>query len=196
MKKALRTKLLAQRNALTPEYILTASTKIRELLFELPAFKHAYTIMLYISMGSEVGTEEMIRQSLLMGKRVAVPYLQQQVGKMDASEIRDMDTELTLGKYNTLMPKPEYYRPIDPRQLQLILVPAIAFDVHGNRMGYGGGYYDRYLKTVGPHAVLVGVNFSGQIVNHLPTNRYDIPVQMILHEQGIMQTARKIIKTP
>lgn len=190
MKRELRANLLKQRNLLTDDYVAAASETIRERLFGLAAFKDARTVMLYVSMGSEVCTDKIIKESLSMGKRVAIPMLDQQFGKMEASQIKDVDTELTLGKYNTRVPKPEYYRPIDPGKLDFILVPAIAYDVLGNRMGYGGGYYDRYLKRVGAGTVVAGVAFSGQVVEQLPAGIHDVPVQLVIHELGIIHTGR------
>jgi 5-formyltetrahydrofolate cyclo-ligase len=191
MKRELRAQLLQRRNALSAEFIQEASVQIQRLLFGLSVFQQSRTIMLYVSMGSEVATDNMIQESLQMGKRVAIPYLQEQYGKMDASEIHNLTDDLMEGKFNTRVPKPECYRPLAPADVDLIVLPAVAFDEQGNRMGYGGGYYDRYLKTINSHTALAGINFTTQVVKEIPTQPHDMPVDYVIHEQGILQLQKE-----
>lgn len=190
MKKELRTRFLKQRDALSPAFIQQASQTIQEQLLGLPVFQNAAVIMVYVSMGSEVCTDSLIHHLLTLGKRVAIPYLHEQYGKMDASEIRDFAQELTVGKFNTRVPKSECLRLMDPRELELIVIPAVAFDRLGNRLGYGGGYYDRYLKRISRKTMLIGVNFAAQVVDVLPVDQYDMPVDIVVHEQGILYTTK------
>lgn len=192
MKKELRARLLKQRDALSAEFIRQTSQTLQEMLLGLPVFQKAERLMIYVSMDSEVCTDELIHQALHMGKRVMIPYLHKRYGQMDASEIRNLEQEVMVGKFNTRVPKPEYFRPFAPQDLQLIVVPAIAFDLRGNRLGYGGGYYDRYLKRIVPETVRIGINFSCQVVDELPVYQYDMPVDIVLHEKGIIHTTKKV----
>lgn len=191
MKKELRARLLAQRNALPAEYVQQAGLAIQDRLITMPVLRNASRVLIYVSMGSEVCTDGIIQYMLQTGKKVAVPYLHEQHGSMDASEIWDPERELILGKYDTRVPKPEYIRMVAPQDIDAIIVPAIAFDLAGNRLGYGGGYYDRYLKRIAPETVLIGINYAIQMVEKLPTNRNDMPVDIIVHEKGIIHTANK-----
>jgi 5-formyltetrahydrofolate cyclo-ligase len=186
MKKELRTQLLSQRNALPPAYIQESSAEIQRLVMGMPVFQRANTIMLYVSMGSEVCTDGMIQEFLKLGKRVAIPFLHQQYGVMEASEIRDPNHELILGKFNTRVPKPEYFRPVPPEVIDVIVIPAVAYDQQGGRLGYGGGYYDRYLQQVGPATTLIGINFACQVVETLPTLPHDMAVHYVISERGIV----------
>lgn len=192
MKKELRGQLLKQRNTLPVDYIRQASQTIQDTLLGLPVFQNAETVMAYISMGSETYTNGIIEHLLQIGKRVALPYLHKQPGKMEASEVRDLEQELILGKFNTRVPKPEFFRPLDPKDIDLIVVPAVAFDVRGNRLGYGGGYYDRYLKQITPETVLLGINFSVQVLDELPAYPHDMPVDIIVHEKGMIHATNKV----
>jgi 5-formyltetrahydrofolate cyclo-ligase len=70
-------------------------------------------------------------------------------------------------------------------------VAVVAYDRHGNRMGYGGGYYDRYLKNIGEHTVLIGINFSAQVVDELPARPHDMPVDIVIHENGIIHIPKQ-----
>lgn len=190
MKRELRAQLLQQRNALPTEVRRQASESIQHTLLGMPVFQSAAVFMVYMSMGSEICLDDLSRQLLRLGKRVVIPYLHAQPGKMDASEILDWDRELTKGKFNTLVQKPEFYRPSDPWDIDIIILPAVAFDKQGNRLGYGGGYYDRYLKRLSPKTVLIGVNYVMQVVDTLPAYPHDMPVDIIVHEQGLIKTEK------
>jgi 5-formyltetrahydrofolate cyclo-ligase len=193
MKKGLRTQLLKKRNTLPAELARQASKTIQAELLALPVFQEAARLMIYVSMGSEIYTDGIIQHSLQMGKQVAVPYLHQQYGQMDASEIRDLEQEMMIGKFYSRVPKPEYFRPLDPKDIDIIIIPGIAFDLQGNRLGYGGGYYDRYLKLVRPETILIGITYSVLVVEELPAYPHDMPVDIVLHEQGIIHTTKKVM---
>lgn len=192
MKKGLRAQLMNERNMLPAELARQAGKTIQDTLLGLPVFQKADRLMIYVSMGSEIYTDDIIQHSLQMGKLVAVPYLHKQYGQMDASEIRDLEQEMTIGKFNARVPKPEYFRPIDPKTIDLIVVPAIAFDHQGNRLGYGGGYYDRYLKLIKPETILIGINYSLLVVDDLPVYPHDMPVDIVVHEKGVIYTTNKV----
>ncbi|HWR56911.1 MAG: 5-formyltetrahydrofolate cyclo-ligase [Bacillota bacterium] len=190
MKRELRAQLLQQRNALPAAVRRQAGESIQHTLLGLPVFQSAAVLMVYVGMESEICLDDLSRQLLRLEKRVLIPYLHAQPGKMDASEIFDWERELTQGKFNTRVQKPEFYRPCDPRDIEVIILPAVAFDKQGNRLGYGGGYYDRYLKRLSPKTVLIGVNYATQIVDKLPAYPHDMPVDLIVHEQGVIKTEK------
>src|SRR5690606_27860699 len=97
------------------------------------------TIMCYISFGSEINTHDFIKTSIMSGKRIAVPVTFHEPRVMKPSLLLDFD-ELELGYYNILTPKKEFIRYIDPKEIDLVIVPGAVFDRRGYRIGYGGGY--------------------------------------------------------
>jgi 5-formyltetrahydrofolate cyclo-ligase len=140
-------------------------------------YNAANIIAIYNSMGSEVNTKEIILYSLLKQKIVLLP-------KIDGEDMLfvrvDSNTKYALSKFGTLEPiEGEIY---DPDKIDLFIVPGLAFDINGNRLGYGGGYYDRYLREL--RAVKIGLAFEEQLVNSIPTEEKDIPLNIIQTEEN------------
>ena len=177
----------AERNA--------AEAAIYESLFSLPAWREATVICGYISVRGELDTAPILRRAASEGKTVALP-----VTITDASEGRMIFRALPDGNFDRLtparfgIPEPDEGCPaVSPADLSgaLILVPALAFDREGYRLGYGGGYYDRFLLGLLEENVpvtTVGLAFSACVTESLPRNSYDIPVQIILDERRIITT--------
>jgi 5-formyltetrahydrofolate cyclo-ligase len=153
------------------------SSVIQEKLFILDLFKKANTVMFYFSTEDEVDTERMISEACGMGKRVALPKI---VGdKIQPSLYKEGD-KLKKGPYGIYEPDDKTSRPISEREIDLIVVPGVAFDKRGNRLGRGKGYYDRFLKTAPSTAYTVGIAFDFQVVDNLPTDSQDIPVRKLI----------------
>jgi len=181
-KRGIRKEILARRRGLSPEAVREKSRRIKEKLFKLPEFRKARIIMFYAARGKEVRTEEMIKESLQMGKKVAVPI--SQVGERDLvlSFLTDYG-ELAPGAYGILEPKEEHYRPVPPRKLELIVVPGVAFDYQGQRLGSGRGFYDNFLRKVPSGVPRLGLAFQLQIVANLPRERQDVLVDGVITEE-------------
>ena len=148
--------------------------------------KSCKTIMAYVDMPKEVKTDIIINTLLNMGKDVAVPVCVPASYELIASKILSLD-ELKSGHYGILEPKKEYLRPMAPDTFDVILVPGSAFDVYGNRIGHGKGYYDRFLSKVPQETLKIGLAFDYQILPRLPVEHYDIPVNCIITERGIIK---------
>jgi 5-formyltetrahydrofolate cyclo-ligase len=164
-KETLRRDLRSKRANLPKEEVHEKSRKILERLFELPEFKGAKTIAFYISKNGsgEVETEEMIKESLQREKRVLVPIVDQVKGELVFSELQDYDSELEPGCFGILEPKLNCRRVVPLGKADLILVPGIAFDLSGHRVGYGKGYYDKLFKKLEPKTELTGLAYDFQI---------------------------------
>lgn len=184
LKKALRQEVLEKRFGLTPEERKAKSREIEKRLFSLPEFQAARTVMFYASFRSEVETHDMIRQALAEGKRVVLPKVK---GKdLALFEIRDFDRDVKPGKWD--IPEPASGKPVRQEKVAFIVVPGAAFDEHGNRLGYGAGFYDKLLTDYkGTSAALA---FELQIVSRVPADQHDVPVQKIVTEKRIITAQR------
>jgi 5-formyltetrahydrofolate cyclo-ligase len=188
-KRELRQAKLAQRDGLPEEVRKEKSRLIARQLFELPAFAAAKKVMLFASMGSEVHTKEMALQALKEGKRVALPVTDRVTRELIPGWITSWD-ELVPGVWG--IPEPDRSRlwlaPID--EIDLVVVPGVVFDQRGYRIGYGGGYYDRLLPRLRPGALKVGIAFAEQIVDTVPAREYDIPVDLVITDEGTLTFLR------
>ncbi|MBC7342442.1 MAG: 5-formyltetrahydrofolate cyclo-ligase [Clostridia bacterium] len=161
------------------------SSAIAREVLNLAAYRRAQTIMTYVAFRNEVRTEIIIREALAQGKRVAVPLCSKARRQLIASQLLDFPGDLAPGTWGIPEPKPEALRPLDPQAIDLVIVPGVAFDRRGYRLGYGGGYYDRFLLRLGQGSVSVGVAFSLQVVDELPCEERDRPVNLVITESGI-----------
>jgi 5-formyltetrahydrofolate cyclo-ligase len=184
-KGELRRAKLAERDALPANTRKEKSRLIARQLEELPAFVEAKKVMLFASMASEVETKEMAAWALKEGKQVALPVTDRQSRELIPGWITSWD-ELVPGVWGILEPDRSRLRlaPID--ELDVVVVPGVVFDKKGYRIGYGGGYYDRLLPRLRPGALKVGIAFAEQIVDVVPACEYDIPVDMVITDEGIL----------
>lgn len=171
-KSALRAVIREKKRALTEAQIIQASEKLTQALLAHPLYRRASTLYAYLSYNQEVRTEAIIRRALAEGKHVAVP-------KVCGDEMRFLllneTTPIALGYKG--IPEPTDGTEADDKDA-LVLMPGLAFDRAGHRMGYGGGFYDRFLAKE-PHPT-VALCYDFQLLPHLPTEVHDIPVDAVL----------------
>lgn len=187
-KTSLRRKMLTVRRALTTVTVEKNSQCIAQHLYNSILYQQAKTIMVYLSMPDEPQTEKIIFHAWKNGKSVCVPYLRETPGWMDAALIKDM-SELTEGRFGLKVPDPNRVCFIAPKDIDLILIPGVAFDIFGNRLGMGGGYYDRFLPQTSS-AVLMGVCWQSCVLTSLPTAKHDRSVHYLLTETGILNCSK------
>lgn len=185
MKARLKESILERRNSLSKEQILEKSKKIESKLCNLSQYKESKTIMFFVSFNSEVYTHDLIK-SALNNKIVVIPKVMHH--EIEPSLIIDFDNLIPAGKFGIL--EPIEVMKISHKNIDLVLVPGIAFDKEGYRIGYGFGYYDKFLKKV-PKAVKIGVAFDFQIVDKIPHEEHDIPVDFIITEERVIECKRK-----
>ncbi|MFA5577582.1 MAG: 5-formyltetrahydrofolate cyclo-ligase [Tissierellaceae bacterium] len=181
-KKDLRNEILRSRTQLTKEEIEKFSKLIEDRLYEMDYYKKANRIMSFVSAASEVHTHQLIKRSISIGKSMLVPFTIHEPREMKASELFDF-SELEVGYHNILAPKKEFHRFVEPSTIDLILVPGLAFAKNGYRVGYGGGYYDRFLSKIDKGVIKIGLAFDLQIVDQVPVDDFDIPVDLIITEE-------------
>lgn len=185
-KEILRKQFLAKRSKLPNKDAEEKSNIITNKLLDLQIYKNSSFIMSYIAFRKEVRTKKFIKHSISNGKRVGVPITVHKTKELIVSELKDFDNELVIGYYNILTPKSQYIRRVSPSIVDLVIVPGAVFDKDGYRIGYGGGYYDRFLKKLNKDAVTIGFAYDFQLVDSLPRSKYDIPVDYILTEKQLI----------
>ena len=173
-KKVLRRQIAARKRAMTREQIESASQRLAARLVQTDAYQNALSIYGYLSFNQEIRTMPILQRAIADGKRVAVP-------KVFGDEMRfiwlDDLSQVAPGYYD--IPEPIADGPVADDALALVLMPGLAFDPEGHRIGYGGGFYDRYLASHPEHR-LVALCYGFQLVDRLDCEAHDIPVDMVI----------------
>ena len=175
-KTALRKAIRDQKRQMTEEQICASSEKLGELFFATQLYKDAATIYGYLPYNQEVRTTPMLQRALDEGKRVAVP-------KIYGDEMRFIylkDLSMVEKGYSGI-PEPIADEPVGDDPTALVLMPGLAFDDQGNRIGYGGGFYDKFLAKEPNHPTLA-LCYDFQMLPHVDTEDFDIPVDCVLWE--------------
>lgn len=174
-KAKIRKKMIRARLDLDSETYTSKSNFIVSKLKQNIDFITAKTIGIYVSFNNEVYTLDLINE-MLKNKRVCVPKTKQTV--MEFYEISSLQ-ELKKGNYGIL--EPNNNQLVSKQEIDLLIVPLVAYDSKNNRLGYGGGFYDRYLKNY--HGKVIGLAFNLQKVDYLPIESFDLPLETIIDEK-------------
>jgi 5-formyltetrahydrofolate cyclo-ligase len=153
---------------------------IKDRLFNEEAFREAKVVMFYVSLKDEVNTMSMIDEAIRIGKRVCVPVIIKEEKRLIAGEIKDRIADLERQHFGIYQPKAGHVKEVPLEDIDLIIVPGIAFDKKNVRLGRGHGYYDRFLCALPNKTRTVGLAFDFQVVEHLPQDSHDIPVWMTI----------------
>ena len=184
-KSSLRSNYLAVRKGIPARSRLESDSSIESALWAFPLFAEAPLVLSYVSFSAEVGTRSVIERVLEEGRRVGVPRVDAASRTMAFHEIASLD-ELEPGTRGILEPSADALRLSEPAQLvgSVCLVPGLVFDGVGHRVGYGGGYYDRFLAFYPGDKI--GLARTGMISsNPLPVEKDDVPVDFIATEFGV-----------
>jgi len=173
-KKSLRKKIREQKRAMTPEQIQQISEKLGELFRASEQYRNAKTIYGYLPYNQEVRTVPMLQRALDEGKKVAVPKVYGD--EMRFIYLNDLNR---VEKSDYGIPEPIEDGPVADDETALVLMPGLAFDKEGHRIGYGGGYYDKFLAAEPTHPTLA-LCYEFQMVEQLPTEEFDIPVDCVI----------------
>lgn len=160
---------------------LRKSSLIKDELFSSEEYKKAKTILFYASFDGEVDTRQILKQALKAGKRVALPVILEDQKTLIPSVVFDLNKELGIGPFGIRQPKKDCLRPIDLSDIELVIVPGVAFDRQGNRLGRGKGCYDHFLKKIPSSTPTIGLAFDFQIIKTLPfATPGDIAVKKVI----------------
>jgi 5-formyltetrahydrofolate cyclo-ligase len=184
-KAIIRKQTRKRRDSLSEWKITTKSQKITDTLLPMIEANQFLVIMLYLEMSSEVRTIPLMHRLLDMGKTVLAPVMAPDSGELSPCQIINHQADLVLSQYGMLQPNPQRCQVFPTEDIDLITVPGIAFDAKGYRIGYGGGYYDRFLKRC-PQALWVGLSFEAQLIPDTQPEEWDVPVHQIVTEERII----------
>lgn len=190
-KKEIRHEVLRKRNSLSSDDRIENSKKICDRLFNLQEFQEAKVVQFFINTKSEVITEEAVRMAMTSGKEVVVPVVDKKHHRIFLSKLLDYEMELSISSHGIYEPLPDFHREIPVQDIQLMVLPGVAFDVNGHRLGYGAGYYDKLLEIEADRPFLVALAFELQIVEFIPVGSHDVRVDMIITENRIIEVRGK-----
>ena len=183
-KAATRRAFLRRRDALPREERALLSARIVAAILDLPTYQKADAVLAYASFGTELQTDGLLRRVLDDGKALVLPRVER--GGLGLYVVRDLARDLTPGTWGIREPAPGRCPPADPGRVGFALVAGVAFDRRARRLGYGGGFYDRLLAGgLSEGTPLVSGAFELQIVDEVPTDPHDAPVDLVVTERSI-----------
>ena len=184
-KKKIRKTVLDMRNSLSGDEAVQKSEAIFERLCLLKQYAGANIIHVYMDYRNEVRTGKFIQRCLRDGKRVAVPRVE--AGhSLSAYEITDVEKDIIRGFKGIPEPDGPALNKIRPEEIDMVVMPGVAFDRSKHRLGYGGGYYDRFLPLLRPDCVKVGVAYGFQLMEDVPAEEHDAPADIVITEDTII----------
>ena len=181
-KKELRSKILTIRNNLDKDIKQKYDEIIFKKLRERSEYINSKNIFIYLGYGSEIDTISLVKDMFLDGKNVCIPKTNIEDRTMEAVIIRDLDN-LEEDKYGILEPKSNY-EVIDKQDIDLVVMPGVAFDNDGGRLGYGGGYYDKFLMDCSEDKYKIALAYDFQVIESVPKEEHDILVNCIITEKS------------
>ena len=181
MRQNLRTRLME----LTDDERTTSSRKACQHLIDTDQFKRASVVMFYLSLPHEIDVKPAILHAWQQGKTVAVPKVSWQQRHMIPVEITSLETGVAIEAAG--LKNPITGVPVPPDDIDLVVTPGLAFDKKGNRLGRGGSYYDRFFDSNKLGAYKCGFAFSQQIVEDVPVDDHDEPMDLVVTEAGVIK---------
>ena len=182
-KKNSRLRFKKLRDQFSKSYRENSSKKIAQKLFDTPEFKKAKMVGLYLNKGSEVNTLRVLDESCRLNKKVAAPKVMNQNKRLRFYLIENGLQDFHLGSYHVLEPN-DSCKFVPNKEIDLLLVPGIAFDKMGYRLGYGKGFYDRFLKGA-ERFCAIGLCYEKNFISSLPHGKKDVPVPCVITEKRI-----------
>lgn len=187
-KKALRQQYKTFRFDMDPQDKAEKDSKIFQRIQGLWSFKEADTIFTYVSTKIEIDTQALIQYALDEGKKVAVPYCIEHTNEMDFYYINDPRKDLECRTFGVMEPKPGLCKKVTDFTQGLCIVPGLLYDTKGYRLGYGKGYYDRFLSRFS--GVTMGLIYSDCVIATIPHGRFDQRVDILISEKFVKPTIR------
>jgi 5-formyltetrahydrofolate cyclo-ligase len=188
-KKRIRGEMIERRRGLSADEAAERGRAIAERLIGLPEYGRARLVHSYVAMPGEVDTRGFIEAALASGRRVLVPVVEKGRRDLRHAEISSLLDLRPEGDWGIHQPPPEFVRDAPPDGIGLVVVPGLAFDPRGNRIGFGGGYYDRFLS--GLDAPKAAVAYGFQVLPRVPTTDRDVAVDLILTEERVYRCGER-----
>ena len=185
-KSTVRRLVLARRGQVTPEQRTAAATAVSGRIAALPELAKVRTILGFASFGAELTTDPVMQWVLSSGRRLLAPYVDG--AELRAAEVRSLE-DLAPG-YRGIR-EPVERTPVDPSEAAAVLVPGVAFDEQGRRLGYGGGFYDAFLAVIAVGVPRIGLCFDLQVVDKVPVGPDDEAVDLIVTERRVIHAQNR-----
>lgn len=185
-KERIRNKVIQIRDLIPVEVRREKDKRIYKNLTGLREYRSAASVMLFASFRSEVNTFSIIREALKDGKAVSLPRVAINRGEIKTYRIRSLE-ELEEGYMGIQEPPADREREVPAEEVNLILIPGVAFDARGGRLGYGGGYYDRLTGRMTARPGLIALAFEEQVIDEVPVASHDIRVNRIVTDKRVIQ---------
>ena len=185
-KRQLRRSILALRRGLPAAERAARSRLIWDRISRLACYQRADLVLGYMAFDHEVLTDGLIRQAMASGKHIVLPIVQADRQQLALYAIEDFDRDLTPGYRGILEPRPRRARAVAPEALDLALVPGVAFDLRGGRLGFGAGFYDRLLGRLPGEVPKLGMAFDFQVIPRLPHQPHDVMLDAIVTDRRVI----------
>lgn len=180
LKAKVRKSCLDQRASLGEEERKNKSWLIRQKVLDLPEFKQAQAVMLFLNFRDEVETTALAETTIASKKRLILPRCAPN-GILLPIEVRDLRGDIEPGLWGIREPKLNLDK-VEPSEIDLVIVPGAGFDLQGNRLGYGGGYYDRFFMLIKPSVPRIAIAFECQIIEEVPVDMHDAKMNRLITE--------------
>lgn len=191
LKQRLRNEIKDWRRSLPPEKKASADQRITQRLLRLKEYQACKLLLTYVSLPIEVDTLALIQQAQIDGKQVAVPRCVEGTRQMEFYLIQGLE-DLAPQMFGVLEPVRERCERLERFEESLCVVPALAYDHAGYRLGYGAGYYDRFLS--GYQGKVVGITYQKNLCRHLWHGRFDVPVELVVTEKRILVSRAGVLR--
>ena len=186
-KSELRQRLIERLLFLTTEEVKRRSKNVEDKLSSLPIYKEAKVIMVYYPLKGEVDILGEIRK-VMVSKRFCFPVMDLKAKSLTAFEVKDLDNDFFSGPFGVMEPDKKKTKEVAVKEIDVVIVPGLAFDHNKNRLGRGVGFYDRFLKGLEPSTKKIGIAFDFQLLESLPVNlSFDQKVDIIVSENLVVQ---------
>ena len=185
MKQELRKKLLDRRDAISSDRKTQKESAINESLFDLDIIRNARCLLMYASFRSEVDTSKYLYDVITSGKKLVLPLVDRKHKTLRLYEVKDT-SELVSGYMGISEPGVTKDREVALKDIDMVIIPGTGFDPQGNRLGYGGGYYDRLLSNSVKHIPTIALAFEEQIEEKIPAEPHDIKMDIIITDKRVI----------
>ena len=186
MKQVLRQSIIARREAVPKADHDRMSREISLRIIGLEEYKEADTVLGFLSFGAEYESRDWVGQALADGKRLLLPRVNKTTRELDIYQVRDLDSQLEIGSYGIREPIPERCETVGLERIGFILLPGVGFERDGARLGYGGGFYDKFLARLPHRPTLVAAAFSLQLTEGIPQEPTDRKVDRLVTELEVI----------
>ena len=190
-KTALRAAQVAARDGLTLQARVASAAAVAARVRSLPAWQRARCVLSYMAFGSELDLGVLHQDLLLQGRLLVAPRVPAQGRALELRQVADLTQDLAPSRWGIPEPQPERCPLVDPAQIDLVLVPGLAFDRWGNRLGYGAGFYDRLFLRLSPSTLRVACLQDVLLLDQVPAEAHDMPVDLLLTESMALVCQRE-----